>query len=54
LIRGKDVFRLGYNIEHINHWSKNGFIGFVKKHGFTIVKTATPYPWILVLAEKTS
>jgi SAM-dependent methyltransferase len=51
--RGKDVLRFGNNIEHINHWSKTGFVTFVRSHGFRVAAVGTPFPWILVLAEKT-
>lgn len=51
LIRGKNLSRLGNDIEHINHWSTTAFKKFVSKH-LKIVRVHQPFPWSLVLAEK--
>lgn len=50
-IRGKNWSRLGNDIEHINHWSRKGFIKFIRTQ-IPIVKVRNPFPWTLVLASK--
>ena len=50
-IRCKNFFRLGNDPEHLQNWSKGQFLRLLEKNGFKILKTATPFPWIVVLTE---
>lgn len=52
LLRGKNIKRLGNDIEHINHWTNKGFERFVSKH-LTVKSNITPLPWTLIIAQKT-
>lgn len=51
-IRGKNLFRLGDDPGHINHWTIFSFQKFIKKNGIKIKKMLFPFPWIIVLGEK--
>lgn len=51
-IRGKNLFRLGYDPGHINHWTIFSFQKFIKKNGIKIKKMLFPFPWVMVLGEK--
>lgn len=53
LLRGKNLSRLGNDIEHIQHWSFLGFEKFVKSEGLRIVSVKHPFPWTLLLLDKT-
>lgn len=50
-LRGKNWSRWGNDIEHINHWSSNGFKKFVSNE-LPVTQVITPFPWTLILAEK--
>ena len=52
LLRGKNLSRLGNDIEHINHWSSKSFEKFVKENGWKPLVIKTSFPWVLILAEK--
>ncbi len=52
LARGKYLKALGNHPEHVNHWSVKNFKKLIVRAGLKIVVTATPYPWIQVLASK--
>ena len=52
LLRGKYLRTLGNHPEHINHWANPGFKMFLRKNGFRIVASRTPFPWTLILARK--
>ncbi len=51
ILRGKNILKLGAHPEHIQHWSSDEFINFVKK-SLKIITDKTPLPWTLVVAEK--
>jgi ubiquinone/menaquinone biosynthesis C-methylase UbiE len=51
-IRGKNLKRWGNDIEHIQHWSKKEFIQLLTKACLKPIKTKTPFPWTMMLAEK--
>lgn len=53
LLGGRHIKRLGRNEEHIQFWSRMGIKRQVAKY-FSIVKTANPFPWTVVLAKKIS
>jgi len=48
-LRGKHVFALGNDPEHINHWDRRGFLRFVGSR-FEIVETPLVFPWTMVVA----
>ncbi len=52
LLRGKNLSRLGNDIEHINHWSSKSFEKFVKENGWKPLIKKTSFPWALILGEK--
>lgn len=49
LLRGKNVTRLGNDIEHINHWNVGSFRRLIERR-FDVLRMRTPFPWILALA----
>lgn len=49
LARGKNVTRLGNDIEHINHWSVPSFRKLLEPR-LRVLRLETSYPWILALA----
>ena len=51
-IRGKNLFRLGNDPDHINHWTVGSFQSFLKKNGVNIKTLKFPFPWILALGIK--
>ena len=51
LLRGKNVSRLGDDIDHVNHWGKRGFTAFLEGSGLVVRKMKTSFPWIVALAE---
>ncbi|MGD1158076.1 MAG: class I SAM-dependent methyltransferase [Terriglobia bacterium] len=50
LARGKYITHLGNTPGHIQHWSKNGFIGLVSKY-FDVVEVRSPLPWTMLLCS---
>lgn len=50
--RGKYVKQLGNTPGHLNHWSRSGAQRFVKTHFGKAVRTASPLPWTIILAQK--
>lgn len=51
LLRGKNITRMGDDIEHVNHWSEKDFIKLVSRH-FKVISARSPFPWTIVLCEK--
>lgn len=51
-LRGKNLTRLGNDIEHIQHWSSGSFAKFVKVKGVKIVDRKTSFPWTIILLKK--
>ena len=49
LARGKNVTRLGNDVEHINHWGRRSFRQLVETR-FSVQRQTSSYPWILALA----
>lgn len=50
-LRGKNIFRWGNDIEHIQHWSKRGIKLAVGKY-FYVNSVRNPFPWTIVAAKK--
>jgi 2-polyprenyl-3-methyl-5-hydroxy-6-metoxy-1,4-benzoquinol methylase len=51
LLRGKNIARLGNDSEHINHWGMKSFTEIISTN-FNIISVRKPFPWIVVLCEK--
>lgn len=49
LARGRDIGRLGNHPEHVNTWSRTGFMEFVSPW-FHVEERVPAFPWTLVLA----
>ncbi len=52
LLRGKYLRNRGNHPEHINHWTNPGFKVFLRRNGFRIAASRSPFPWTLILARK--
>jgi SAM-dependent methyltransferase len=52
MARGKYLAHWGNTPGHLNHWSTLALRSFVNKHFGPVIKTKTPLPWTLVLAQK--
>ncbi|MDR2180649.1 MAG: methyltransferase domain-containing protein [Synergistaceae bacterium] len=51
LCRFKYLGSLGNTPGHVNHWSKNAFLAFVKQR-YTLVEVLSPLPWTMALCRK--
>lgn len=51
LVGGKNITAFGNAPGHLNHWNIKGIRKLVSKR-FKILELHTPYPWIMILAEK--
>lgn len=50
-LRGKNISRLGNDIEHIQRWSRSGIKAAAEKY-FDVISLKSPFPWSLVVARK--
>ncbi len=50
-LRGKNILRLGNDIEHIQHWSFVGIRKLVQKY-FYVKTSKLPFPWTIVVGKK--
>lgn len=50
LLRGKHITSLGNDPEHVNQWSRRGFLRFIGQY-FRVLETPLVFPWTMVLAE---
>ncbi|MBI2031971.1 MAG: class I SAM-dependent methyltransferase [Candidatus Levybacteria bacterium] len=51
-LRGKNITRLGNDIEHIHHWTAKRFEQFTTNNSqSTIKKVRHPFPWTILLLE---
>ncbi|MMZ50430.1 putative S-adenosylmethionine-dependent methyltransferase [compost metagenome] len=50
MMRGKYIRYLGNTPGHIQHWSKNEFVSFIRNNS-EILSTESPFPWTMILAE---
>jgi len=53
-MRGKNISRLGNDIDHINHWSRKSFKSFLLCNNLSIIKMSSSFPWLIVLAKKSN
>jgi len=51
LLRGKNVRAWGNDPEHVNHWSREGFLRFVGSR-FRVLRAPPAFPWTMALAER--
>ncbi len=51
LLRGRHVWALGNDPEHVNHWGRRGFFRFLASH-FELVEAPPVFPWTLALCRK--
>ncbi|MFQ6101260.1 MAG: class I SAM-dependent methyltransferase [Anaerolineae bacterium] len=51
LLFGRNIRQLGDHPEHVNHWSRSGFVRLIGKH-FVIDRVVTPFPWTIVLCRR--
>lgn len=51
-LRGKNLSRLGNDIEHINHWNPLSLKKYLTQNRIQVKKIKLPFPWIVVLGEK--
>ncbi len=51
LLRGKNIRRLGSDEDHRQHWTRTGFLRFVKRRLAVVAAPQDTFPWTLVLAE---
>jgi SAM-dependent methyltransferase len=42
---------LGNTPGHVNHWSKNAFLSFLRRR-YTVLEVLTPLPWTMALCKK--
>lgn len=50
LMRGKNLRRLGNDPDHVNLWTRAGFLRFIAER-FDVVTTPRAFPWTMVLAR---
>ena len=50
LIRGKSITRLGNDLDHLQNWSRAGFIRLLKPY-LNLLSIRQSFPWLVVLGE---
>jgi 2-polyprenyl-3-methyl-5-hydroxy-6-metoxy-1,4-benzoquinol methylase len=50
MCRGKYLKDWGNTPTHVNHWSPKSIQNLISRYG-TVIKTYTPFPWTIVLAQ---
>jgi len=53
LLSGRYLKRFGNNPEHVQRWSSKGFIRFTRIPDLKLIAVRRPFPWTLLLLEKT-
>jgi 2-polyprenyl-3-methyl-5-hydroxy-6-metoxy-1,4-benzoquinol methylase len=53
MARGAYLRDLGNTPGHVNHWTKQGFVRLLARHG-EVVETRSPFPWTMLLVRVTS
>jgi len=48
--RGKNIRRWGDDPEHVNHWSRRGFIRWIGQY-FDVIESPGVFPWTMVLVR---
>ncbi len=51
LLRGKNISRWGNDIEHVNHWSRDGIVKLMDKY-FDVGVVRNPFPWTMLVVKK--
>jgi 2-polyprenyl-3-methyl-5-hydroxy-6-metoxy-1,4-benzoquinol methylase len=52
-LRGKNLSRLGNDIDHLQHWTARKFIRFVQQYT-QVIAWRTSFPWTIALCHKES
>lgn len=47
MLRFKYLSDFGNTPGHLNHWSKNRFVNFLKSNGLVVESVLLPFPWII-------
>lgn len=50
-LSGKNLIRLGNDIEHINNWSKKGIVELISDY-FLIKKVKISFPWVIIVGVR--
>lgn len=50
-LRGKNLTRLGNDVEHLQNWSSKEFVKLVGNH-FSVIEVKKPFPWTMVLCKE--
>ena len=50
IARAAYVRELGNTPGHVNHWSKDGFVRMLERHG-EVVEACSPFPWTMLLVR---
>ena len=51
LLRGKNIRRLGNDVEHLHNWSKGSFLRLMHPY-LEIIAVKTSFPWLIVLGSQ--
>lgn len=51
MLRGKNIYRFGNDIEHIQNWGTGEFVKLLERH-LEVLEVKRPFPWTLVLCKK--
>ena len=51
IARGKYLGDLGNTPGHVNHWSRGGFLGTLRRR-FDVIETRAPLPWTMALCRR--
>ena len=50
MARGAYLRELGNTPGHVNHWTKQGFVRLLARHG-DVVERRSPFPWTMLLVS---
>jgi 2-polyprenyl-3-methyl-5-hydroxy-6-metoxy-1,4-benzoquinol methylase len=50
VVRGAYVRDLGNTPGHVNHWTKQGFVRLLSRHG-EVLEARSPFPWTMLLVQ---
>ena len=50
-LRGKNLTRLGNDIEHVQNWGSGEFVKLIQTY-FEVLEVRKPFPWTMVLCKK--
>lgn len=50
-LRGKNIVRLGNDIEHIHHWNRTSLTRLLQNSGLVVQVIRSSFPWLVALTE---